>query len=125
MSTTTNPLTARAHPHDVKAATRPIVQLRDPNILSAIHVALCAVKADIVVDDDGCLVATYEGHYVRLDNWARRCDCLAWHLEFMKGDRRVDPPSKLPNEFFSHARELGWFRHEHRGPCPACAAKRK
>src|SRR5215471_8816448 len=100
---------------------RSIIQLRNPNVIDAIHTAL--LNADIVVDDDGVLVATYDGHYVRLDNWARRCDCLAWHLQFMKGDRHVDPPSKLANEFFSHARERGWFRHEHRGPCPACAAK--
>jgi len=126
MSTIDKILAARAHPHDVKAATRPTIQLRDPNVLSAIHVALCAIKADIVCDDDNCLVATYDGgHFHRLDNWARRCDCLAWFLQFMKGDRRVDPPSKLANEFFSHARELGWFKHEHRGPCPACAAKNK
>jgi len=104
---------------------KPIIQLRNPNALDAIRAALYVIRADIVVDDDGCLVATYDGHYVRLDNWARRCDCLAWHLEFMKGDRRVDPPSKLVNEFFSQARERDWFRHEYRGPCPACAAKNK
>src|SRR5215471_20233379 len=103
---------------------KPIIQLNNPNVLDAIRAALHAINADIVCDDDGCLVATYDGgHFQRLDNWARRCDCLAWHLDFMKGNRRVDPPSKLANEFFSLARERDWFRHEHRGPCPACAAK--
>ena len=105
--------------------TRPIIQLHNPNVLDAIRVALHVVKADIVVDDDGCLVATYDGHFVRLDHNCRRCDCLAWHLQFMKGDRRIDPPPKLAHEFFSLARWLTWFKQEHRGPCPRCAAKSK
>jgi len=41
----------------------------------------------------------------------------------MKGDRRIDPPAKLAREFFSHARELAWFKQEHRGPCPGCERK--
>jgi len=41
-----------------RAAARPIIQLNDPNVIDAIRAALHAVKADIVVDDDGCLVAS-------------------------------------------------------------------
>jgi hypothetical protein len=118
-------LAARAHPHDVKAATRPLVQLQNPNVHDAILAGLRAVKADIVVDDNGYLVATYDGHVRRLENNHQRCDCLEWHLDFMRGAQRVGPSLKLAREFFSRARELGWFRHEHRGPCPACAAKSK
>jgi len=115
----------RAHPHNVKAATRPIVQLKNPNALDAIRAGLHAVKADIVIDDDNNIVATYDHHVRRLENNHQRCDCLEWHLQFMQGARHVGPSGKLARQFFSHARELGWFRHEHRGPCPACAAKRK
>jgi len=115
----------RAHPHYLKAATRPIVQLNNANVLDAIRAGLTACKADIVVDDDGCLVATYDGHVRRLENNHQRCDCLEWHLDFMRGAQRVDAPGKLAQEFFNHAWELGWFRHEYRGPCPACAAKQE
>jgi hypothetical protein len=110
---------------NVKATTRPIIQLHNPNVLDAIRAALGKINADIVVDDDGYLVATYDRHVRRLENNHQRCDCLAWHLQFMRGDQRIDPPAKLARQFFSHARELAWFRQEHRGPCPACAAKKR
>jgi hypothetical protein len=104
-------------------SARPIVQVRDPGVIDAIRAALIASRADIVVDDDGTLVANYDGHFWRLNNNARMMDCSAWHLRFMRGARDIDPPGALARKFFRLARELHWFKREHRGPCPGCAAK--
>ena len=102
-------------------AIRPIIQIDDSNVMEAIRTALHTSKADIVVDDDGTLVASYEGHYWRQDNNARMQDCLQRHLRFMKGERDIDPPPALARKFFRLARELHWFKREHRGPCPGCS----
>jgi hypothetical protein len=105
---------------DTRFIRRPIIQLNDPDVMTAIHAALLAIEADIVVDDDGTLVASYDGHFWRQNNNARMQDCLQRHLRFMRGDRAIDPPAALARKFFRLARELHWFKHEHRGPCPRC-----
>jgi len=105
------------------AMSKPIIRVDKPDVLEAIRAALHASKADIVVDDDGTLVASYDGHYWRQDNNARMQDCLARHLRFTRGTRDIDPPGALARKFFRLAREQHWFKREHRGPCPGCAAK--
>ena len=104
-------------------AVRPIIRVDDPEVIDAIRTALHAVQANIVVDDDGTLVASYDGHYWRQDNNARMQDCLAWHLRFVRGARDIDPPPAMARKFFRLARELHWFKRATRGPCPGCAAK--
>jgi hypothetical protein len=104
-------------------AMRPVINVNEPGVMDTIRAALHTVQADIVIDDDGVLVAAYDGHYWRQDNNVRMCDCLARHLRFMRGGRDIDPPAALARSFFRLARELHWFKREHRGPCPGCAAK--
>lgn len=103
---------------------RPVIRVDEPEVMEAIRTALHASKADIVVDDDGTLVANYDGHFWRQDNNARMCDCLAWHLRFVRGARDIDPPAALARSFFRLAREQCWFKQETRGPCPACDPRR-
>lgn len=99
---------------------RPVIQIDDPNVMEAIRAALRAAQADIVIDDDGKVVASYDSHVVRQENVYEMCDCLAWHLRFMKGNRDISPPVGLARKFFRSAREQHWFKQATRGPCPMC-----
>jgi hypothetical protein len=92
-----------------------------------IYQALVAGKADIVINENGVLIWTYDGHFWELnDNWAHRSYCLGTYARFMRNGKPSDLPKKLGKEFVEQALSEGedWFKHAYRGPCPKCAEQR-
>jgi hypothetical protein len=103
-----------------KASIKPCIKLEQDNCVDAIRDALTAINADVVVDDDDSLVATYDGHYRQLKAAIQICHFLAHYFRFERFDRPIDPPRKLARAFVEIALRDHWFKSEHRGPCPVC-----
>jgi hypothetical protein len=103
-------------------AYSPVIQVQSDDVTDAIHKALIEIRLDIVVDQNGVLVANYDNHLWKLNKTARIMDCLCWHLNFINNNgKRIDPPTWVCKAFVKQALEEHWFKQAYRGPCPFCA----